>query len=66
MTSSSSSSSFSSSSSSLPPSLTDHADFQGYSSYDISDLVKQFFRELSEPLLTVRFSELLLAVQESE
>ena len=32
--------------------------------YDVADLVKQFFRELPEPLLTVRFSELLTSIQD--
>ena len=52
---------------SLPPSLPPaHADFEGYSVYDIADLVKQFFRELPEPLLTGRLSELLTSVQDGQ
>ena len=48
-----------------PLSFSEYCDFEGYSVYDVADLVKQFFRELPEPLLTVRFSELLTSIQDS-
>ena len=50
-----------------PPSLTtDNSDYEGFSVYDIADMIKLYFRELPEPLLTAKFSEILIVIHESE
>ena len=49
--------------SSLPP---DNTCYEGYSSYDIADLIKLYFRQLPEPLLTSKLSEILITIYESK
>ena len=39
-------------------------DFSEYSSYEIADVIKLYFRELPEPLLTTKLSEALLSSYE--
>ncbi len=46
--------------------FVDHSDFSDYSVYDVADTMKMYFRELPDPLLTSKFSELLITLQESE
>ncbi|XP_053666877.1 uncharacterized protein LOC128715981 [Anopheles marshallii] len=36
--------------------------FDEYHAYDVADLVKQYFRELPDPLLTVKLSETFIAI----
>ncbi|CAI8052772.1 StAR-related lipid transfer protein 13 [Geodia barretti] len=43
----------------------EYCDFEGYSVYDVADLVKQFFRELPEPLLTMDAKNLSLCFSPS-
>ena len=38
------------------------ADFEALQSYDVADLIKQYFRELPECLLTNKFSETFINV----
>lgn len=42
----------------------DQVDFSEYSSYEIADVIKLYFRELPEPLLTTKLSEALLSSYE--
>ena len=51
---------------SLLPLTTDNSDYEGFSVYDIADMIKLYFRELPEPLLTAKFSEILIVIHESE
>lgn len=44
----------------------DNSDYEGFSVYDIADMIKLYFRELPEPLLTAKFSEILIVIHESE
>ncbi|XP_047126135.1 rho GTPase-activating protein 7 isoform X1 [Hydra vulgaris] len=37
-------------------------DLDGYSAYDVADMLKQFFRELPEPLLTTKLSDTFIAI----
>lgn len=41
-------------------------DFTQYSPYEIADLLKLYFRELPEPLLTNKMSEVLFVIHESK
>jgi len=45
---------------------SDNNKYEGFSVYDISDMIKLYFRELPEPLLTTKFSEILLVIHESK
>lgn len=40
--------------------------FQGQSAFDVADLVKQYFRDLPEPLFTSRLSETFLHIYQCE
>lgn len=40
----------------------DKVDFDGYSVYDVADTVKQFFRELPEPLLTTKLADTFISI----
>ena len=44
----------------------ENASFDDFSAYDVADMVKLYFRELPEPLLTSKLSETLIVIQESE
>ena len=37
--------------------ITDNTDFEGLSPYDMADMLKQYFRELPEPILTSKLAE---------
>ena len=41
-------------------------DFESYSPYDVADLVKQYLRELPEPLLTSKLAETFISVYKGE
>ncbi|XP_070553254.1 rho GTPase-activating protein 7-like isoform X2 [Ptychodera flava] len=43
----------------------DHADYEGMMAYDVADMLKQYFRELPEPLLTTKLSETFLNIHTS-
>lgn len=38
-------------------SSTDSVNYEGQSAYDVADMLKQFFRDLPEPLMTNKLSE---------
>ncbi|KAI4892261.1 hypothetical protein NFI96_033930 [Prochilodus magdalenae] len=40
----------------------DHVTYQGQSAYDVADLLKQYFRDLPEPVLTSKLTETFLHV----
>lgn len=40
----------------------DHVTYQGQSAYDVADLIKQYFRDLPEPVLTSKFTDTFLHV----
>lgn len=40
--------------------------FRGQSAFDVADLVKQYFRDLPEPLFTSRLSETFLHIYQCE
>ena len=37
-------------------------DFDGYSVYDVADTLKQYFRELPEPLLTTKLADTFISI----
>ena len=41
-------------------------DLDGYSAYDVADMLKQFFRELPEPLLTNKLSDTFIAIHKGK
>ena len=41
-------------------------DLDSYSSYDIADVVKQYLRELPEPLLTSKLAETFISIYKGE
>ena len=41
---------------------TNSIDFDSYSVYDIADLLKQYLRELPEPLLTSKLAETFISI----
>ncbi|XP_077984954.1 rho GTPase-activating protein 7-like isoform X2 [Glandiceps talaboti] len=43
----------------------DHSDYEGMMAYDVADMLKQYFRELPEPLLTTKLSETFLSIHTS-
>ena len=43
-----------------------NANYGDYTAYDIADMIKLYFRELPEPVLTARLSEMLIVIQQSE
>ena len=45
------------------PDLTDYTNF---TCYEVADMIKLYFRQLPEPLLTTKFSETLIMIQNSE
>ena len=40
----------------------EHTDFESYSPYDVADALKQWFRELPEPLLTAKLTDTFIAI----
>ncbi|XP_014224108.1 stAR-related lipid transfer protein 13 isoform X3 [Trichogramma pretiosum] len=46
----------------MTESLGDNINFDGQQAYDVADLVKQYFRELPEALLTNKLSETFIAI----
>lgn len=42
--------------------IPDKVDFDGYSFYDIADTLKQYFRELPEPLLTTKLADTFISI----
>jgi len=45
---------------------TDHVNYSDFTVYEVSDMLKLYFRELPEALLTDKLSEVLISVQEGE
>lgn len=43
-------------------SSTDSVSYEGQSAYDVADMLKQFFRDLPEPLMTNKLSETFLQI----
>ncbi|XP_048797095.1 rho GTPase-activating protein 7 isoform X3 [Lagopus muta] len=43
-------------------SSTDSVNYEGQSAYDVADMLKQFFRDLPEPLMTNKLSETFLQI----
>ena len=41
---------------------TNKSDYESYAVYDIADMVKQYFRELPEPLLTSKLAETFISI----
>ena len=37
-------------------------DFDSFTPFDVADLVKQYFRELSDPLMTIKMSETFIEI----
>lgn len=44
----------------------DDVSFEGQQAYDVADVVKQYFRELPEALLTSKFSETFISIFQGE
>ena len=44
--------------------LTDYVNYTEFTVYEIADMLKLYFRELPEVLLTDKLSEVLISVQE--
>ena len=51
---------------SLSLSLSVNSNYEDFSAYDIADMIKLYYRQLPEPVLTARFSEMLIIIQQSE
>ena len=43
---------------------TDHVNYSDFTVYEVADLLKLYFRDLPEVLLTDKLSEVLISVQE--
>lgn len=43
-------------------SSADSVNYEGQSAYDVADMLKQFFRDLPEPLMTNKLSETFLQI----
>lgn len=46
--------------------LADNTDFEGLSPYDMADMLKQYFRELPEPILTSKLAETFISIFSSK
>lgn len=46
--------------------LTEGVNFESFSAYEVADLVKLYFRELPEPLISPKLTETLIVINESE
>lgn len=44
----------------------DHVTYQGQSAYDVADLIKQYFRDLPEPVLTSKLTDTFLHAYQCE
>ena len=44
----------------------DNTDFEGLSPYDMADMLKQYFRELPEPILTSKLAETFITIFSSK
>lgn len=42
--------------------IADNTDFEGLSPYDMADMLKQYFRELPEPILTSKLAETFISI----
>ena len=42
-----------------------NTNYDDYSCYDVADMVKLYYRELPEPILTSQLSETLIIIQQS-
>lgn len=40
----------------------DHVNYDGQSAYDVADLLKQYFRDLPEPIFTSKLTETFLQI----
>ncbi|KAJ8351326.1 hypothetical protein SKAU_G00228020 [Synaphobranchus kaupii] len=40
----------------------DHVDYEGQSAYDVADMLKQYFRDLPEPVFTAKLTETFLQI----
>lgn len=40
----------------------DYVNYEGQSAYDVADMLKQYFRDLPEPLMTNKLSETFLQI----
>lgn len=47
-------------------SSADSVNYEGQSAYDVADMLKQFFRDLPEPLMTNKLSETFLQIYQCE
>ena len=43
-----------------------NANFEDFTPIDIADMIKMYYRQLPEPVITARLSELLIVIQQSE
>lgn len=43
-------------------STEDYVNYEGQSAYDVADMLKQYFRDLPEPLMTNKLSETFLQI----
>ena len=43
-----------------------NSNYEDFSAYDIADMIKLYYRQLPEPVLTSRLSEMLIVIQQSE
>ena len=46
--------------------LVANSNYEDFSVYDIADMIKLYFRQLPEPVLTTKLSEMLIIIQQSE
>lgn len=44
----------------------DNTDFEGLSPYDMADMLKQYFRELPDPILTSKLAETFITIFSSK
>ena len=49
-----------------PLSFSEFSNFEEFTAYEVADMIKLYCRELPEPLLTNKLSEILVLIQESE
>lgn len=47
-------------------STIDCVNYEGQSAYDVADMLKQYFRDLPEPLMTNKLSETFLQIYQCE
>lgn len=44
----------------------DNVDYEGQSAYDVADLLKQYFRDLPEPVFSSKLTETFLQIYQCE